>query len=409
MMAKKKKNKGLDWATLVAVLILVVSSLVAVYSTSYSSEVTYIQDNFSKQILWILFGLVVLFVVAYIPGEWLYSTAWFWYVFLMILLILLFAGFGSGSTNRWFQLGSIRFQPSEFVKPVLILALSHYLSDDQRQLTTRTLAVVFAIVFLPFVLVIRQPDLGTSLTFLVIVLPMLYWRGLSPFIIFVICAPFLTFIASFNYWTFFFSVLVITIILYISQRGWLIYWSVFLVNILVGIAAPQIWNHLHEYQKKRIFTFLGLVSDPRGAGYQIIQSKVAVGSGGFLGKGFTQGSQTQLRFLPAQHTDFIFSVIAEEWGFVGAMVVLLAFFVLLMRAVFIASVSRSMFSSLAVIGVTSVLAFQIVVNIGMAVGIMPVTGLPLPFVSYGGSSMISSFIMLGILLNSYRTRFNQWR
>jgi len=255
------------------------------------------------------------------------------------------------------------------------------------------------------VLVLKQPDLGTALTFLILLIPMLYWKGLSLFVIFVICSPIITFISSFNFWTFFFIILFICAILLLSRQRAIVFWSVFMLNIIVGIVAPFFWNHLHDYQQQRILNFLGIISDPKGVGYQIIQSKVAIGSGGILGKGFLHGTQTQLSFLPAQHTDFIFSVLAEEWGFLGSFVVLATFLILLIRGISIASSAKTNFSGLLTVGLVTIFAFQVVVNIGMTLGIMPVTGMPLPFISYGGSSMLSSMIMAGLIMNISLQRY----
>jgi rod shape determining protein RodA len=179
----------------------------------------------------------------------------------------------------------------------------------------------------------------------------------------------------------------------------------FLANISMGLITPVLWNHLKSYQRNRIKIFLNPEADPKGAGYQIIQSKVAIGSGGFTGKGFLQGSQTQLRFLPEQHTDFIFAVIGEEFGFLGVLIGLIFFFVFLMRGIFIATIVKSRFNSIVSVGIVTVLAFHVIVNIGMTIGLFPVTGLPLPFLSYGGSALLTNMVMAGILLNFYKNRY----
>jgi rod shape determining protein RodA len=234
---------------------------------------------------------------------------------------------------------------------------------------------------------------------------MLYWRGLSPFTIFVICSPLIAFLASFNYYAFSAAILLISVVLYLSRRGKRVAWSVFLLNVFVGTLSPVVWNGLHGYQQQRILTFLGLVEDPRGVGYQIIQSMVAIGSGGIFGKGLLHGTQTQLRFLPAQHTDFIFSVLAEEWGFIGSLAVLALFFVFIMRAIKIAASSSYRFASLAAMGMATIFAFQAIVNLGMTMGIMPVTGVPLPFISYGGSAMLTNMTMAALLSNAVTQRY----
>ena len=200
--------------------------------------------------------------------------------------------------------------------------------------------------------------------------------------------------------------ILISIVLIVSHRKPVILIGIFLLHIIVGLITPVLWAQLKPYQQQRILTFANPEADPQGAGYQIIQSKVAIGSGGIWGKGFLDGTQTQLRFLPAQHTDFIFSVIGEEWGFSGVLVVILLFVILLLYLIYLAGLVRSKYSSLIIIGVTTVLFFHIVVNIGMTIGLAPVTGLPLPFISYGGSFLLSMFLMMGLIMNFSFNRFS---
>ena len=405
MLRDIKKNR-IDVIIFVCVLLLSVFSILAVYSATVSSDSNYMRDNFNKQIIWILMGLLLGGIITFLPISWLSNIAYAIYILLLILLLpLAFFDLGSGS-SRWLEFAGIMLQPSEFMKPVLVMVLARFLGKDYKNPNNfRVISGAFFLVFLPFVLVLKQPDLGTSLTFVICVLPILYWRGMNLFLIFVLCAPIITFISSFNFWSFFIVILLISIILYFSKRKAIIVWSVFLINIFVGILAPKVWTNLHDYQKQRVLTFLGVVSDPQGVEYQIIQSKVAIGSGGIFGKGLLQGSQTHLRFLPAQHTDFIFSVIAEEWGFIGAFILLCVFLVFFIRGVFLASISQDMTASLMTIGLVTILAFQVFVNIGMSLGIVPVTGLPLPFISYGGSSMITSMIMAGLIANTSLNRY----
>lgn len=396
------KTSRFDKAIFLCILVFSLFSLLAVYSATSSSHLEQVRDNFHKQVIWILLGLVLYLIVSHIPMRFIYSLSYTAYGVLVILLIFLeIFDTKSGGAQRWFVLGDIMIQPSEFMKPVLVLTLARYLSEEHHSPNKlRHLGMAFIIVLVPFALVIKQPDLGTSLVLLSVLIPMLYWRNLSPFIIFVLCAPFVSFVASFNFWTFFIVILLISAILVISRRSRIIGWSVFIVNIMVGLLAPFLWGKLHGYQQQRILNFLGLVSDPHGVGYQIIQSKVAIGSGGLLGKGLLQGSQTQLRFLPAQHTDFIFSVIAEEWGFIGSILLLAAFYLFLWRGVKIASATEHGFASLVAIGLVTIFSFQIIVNVGMTIGIMPVTGVPLPFISYGGSAMLTNMAMAGLILNT---------
>jgi len=265
---------------------------------------------------------------------------------------------------------------------------------------------VIGMIALPFILIVQQPDLGTSLVYLAFVLPLLFWAGLNWFYLFVIITPLITMILSFNFYAFLIWMVLITVVLILAHRKPLILVSVFIIHIVVGLITPELWNQLKPYQQQRILTFANPEADPQGAGYQIIQSKVAIGSGGIWGKGFLEGTQTQLRFLPAQHTDFIFSVLGEEWGFAGIFIVMLLFIILLLYLIYLAGIVRSKFSSLVIIGIATVLFFHIVINIGMTIGLAPVTGLPLPFISYGGSFLLTVFIMMGVVMNFSLNRYS---
>ena len=400
------KKRRVDWVIIGCVLSLSLCGLLAVYSATYSSDSLQIRLNFDRQMIWIAIGLVVGAIITFLPTTWFISLSTILYSPLLLALLALELFGKSGDANRWLDIAGFRFQPSELMKPVIVLTLARFLSEDSNSPNQfKKLALAFLLVLVPFVLVLKQPDLGTSLTFLVVLIPMLFWRGLKPFVIFVLCSPILTFISSFNFWTFFAVILALSAVLYLSRTGLLVFWSVFLLNITVGIVAPIVWGKLHDYQQQRILTFLGLVSDPQGMGYQIIQSKVAIGSGGFWGKGLLHGTQTQLRFLPAQHTDFIFSVLAEEWGFIGSLFVLVVFFIFLYRGLSVATSTNYRFASLTTIGLVSIISFQVIINVGMTIGIMPVTGIPLPFVSYGGSAMITNMAMAGIIANVSLQRF----
>jgi len=379
--------------------------LVAIYSATFvDSEAG--QLNFKKQVIWAILGLLVLAGTIFIPIRVLNKYAYPVYgISIFLLFMVLIIGTGAG-TERWFALGPIRIQPAELTKVGTLLVLAKYLSKENRDLNNfREIALAFSLVFLPFLLVMKQPDLGSALVFLALILPILHWAGLSSMVLFVLLAPLLSLVCAFNYYTFLIAMLIISAVLFLSQRGLTFFLINFVLNIGVGVVTPIMWNLMKEYQQKRILTFLGLVTDPHGLGYQVIQSKVSIGSGGFLGKGFLQGTQTHLRFLPEQHTDFIFCVIGEEFGFLGIFTVFALFFYLIFKGLTVASEVKSKFSSLLVFGGVIIFLFQIVVNIGMTIGIMPVTGLPLPFLSYGGSALISNLVIVGLLLNASRKRF----
>jgi rod shape determining protein RodA len=387
---------------------LIVLGLVALYSSSKpladsSKEGSY----FLSQLKWMIMGLGIIFFIAYLPNRVLYGLSYIIYGVLTIFLIMvIFWGKEGYGATRWLRFGAVGFQPSEFAKVATLLAVARYLSDERLDINRiKTFATTSALILIPFILIVRQPDLGTGLVFVIMTLPIFFWAGLRTENLILIVIPLLTLFASFNFVLFLFVMVMIVVYLFYIKPPVYLRFLYFLLNIFIGLLTPLLWNQLKDYQKQRITTFWNPESDPLGAGYQIIQSKVAIGSGGFLGKGFLQGSQTQLRFLPEQHTDFIYAVIGEEFGFIGVLFGLILFTIFLFRIIHMANVYKSRFSSIFAIGVVTVLGFHMFVNIGMTIGIFPVTGLPLPFVSYGGSSLLANMGIVGILLNFYHYRF----
>jgi rod shape determining protein RodA len=395
-----------DYITLFLILFLVIAGTITIYSATGAA--TGDQDDFFiKQIIWSISGIIAMFSVSYISLKYLHRISYWLYVISMILLILvLFVGKVGQGAERWLVLGPINLQPSEIAKLATIMAVSKLLSDKYADVNKfKYFSISVGLILLPFILIARQPDLGTAIVFLALILPLLFWAGLHWFHIFTILTPILTMLLSFNFWTFLILMIAIAFILLYSRKKPIVMVAVFLLNIGVGIATPYMWNQLRPYQQQRILTFVNPEKDPKGAGYQIIQSQVAIGSGGIWGKGFAKGTQTQLRFLPAQHTDFIFSVIGEELGFMGASAILLLYLFLILRLIHMASSIRSPFESMIVIGVATILIFHTLINIGMTIGMAPVTGLPLPFLSYGGSSLVTNLIMMGVILNISRNKF----
>ncbi|MBN2364776.1 MAG: rod shape-determining protein RodA [Calditrichaeota bacterium] len=400
--------KKIDYLLLISLTGLLVMGLLALYSTSHTGNGGGGTTNyFLKQLVWILIGLVLMFSVFWIPHKWIYAAAFPLYgISLFFLVLVIFVGKTGQGAERWIQMGPLSFQPSEFAKLATLLAVARFLyqgEKDPNQPVNFILAALFFVV--PFLLIIRQPDLGTSMVFAAMALPVLYWAGLKLSNLFLIIMPFLIILGSFKFLTFLLLMAVLVIFLVYYKRSQLVIIANFFLNIAMGLLTPVLWNHLKPYQQNRIKIFLNPEVDPRGAGYQIIQSKVAFGSGGGMGKGFMEGSQTQLRFLPEQHTDFIYAVIGEEFGFLGAMLGLSLFFLLLFRGIQIATIVRNRFNSIVAIGIVTIIAFHTVINIGMTVGLLPVTGLPLPFISYGGSSLITNMVMIGILLNFNKNRY----
>jgi rod shape determining protein RodA len=395
-----------DYITFVLIIILITFGCIAIFSAT-SSASTDENEFFVRQLLWCIVGILVMLGTSLISLKAINRSAYWFYAFaLFLLLLVLLVGKAGQGAERWLVVGPIHVQPSELAKLATILAVSKFLSDKYADVNKiRYFTLSAGLILLPFVLIARQPDLGTALVFLALIIPFLYWAGLNWFYIFTLLTPLLTMVLSFNFWAFMIWMISITVVLAYSRRKVIIMVGVFLLNIGVGVATPNLWGQLRPYQQQRILTFINPEKDPKGSGYQIIQSQVAIGSGGIWGKGYLKGSQTHLRFLPAQHTDFIFSVIGEEFGFIGASFILLVFLILILRFIHIAAAIRGQFESMTIIGITTVIFFHTVINIGMTIGMAPVTGLPLPFLSYGGSSLVVNMMMMGVILNISRNKF----
>jgi len=402
------QHQKIDIVLLISVLGLLVMGLLALYSSS-STVITegYGTNYFFKQLVWVGIGLVIMTIIIFLPNKLIYESAYILYgISLFLLVVVIFFGSVGQGAERWLRLGPLYIQPSEIAKLTTILAVARFISQDKINLNTfKDFMIASSFILVPFIFIVRQPDLGTAMVFGAIALPMFYWAGLKGSNVLLILMPFLIMLASFQFYSFLILMIILVLYLAYSRKSKTVSVVNFLANISMGLLTPVLWNHLKEYQRNRIKIFLNPEADPKGAGYQIIQSKVAIGSGGFTGKGFLQGSQTQLRFLPEQHTDFIFAVIGEEFGFIGVVIGLVLFFVFLMRGIFIATIVKSRFNSIVAVGIVTVIAFHVVVNIGMTIGLFPVTGLPLPFLSYGGSALLTNMVMAGILLNFYKNRY----
>jgi rod shape determining protein RodA len=327
-------------------------------------------------------------------------------VSLLLLVAVPFFGRTVAGAASWFEFGAVKFQPSEFGKIATVLALANFLSHhrtDARQVKDFLIATLFVLV--PVGLIMKQPDFGTATVFLAFLLPILYWAGASPFVLFVIIS--MCVVAVVAIWgtvPLLIALAVIALCLYFLQENKILSFMVMVMNTGIGLMVQFVLTRIPVYQQKRIATFLNPEADPLGAGYNAMQAQVAVGSGGFLGKGFLHGTQTQLKFIPKQWTDFIFCVPGEEFGFVGAMVVLLLFAFLLFRGVNLAAAVKNKFLSLIAIGITTIWLYHIFINVGMTLGLLPVMGIWLPFLSYGGSALLSNMIMVGLLLNIYAHR-----
>ncbi|MBK7259991.1 MAG: rod shape-determining protein RodA [Ignavibacteriae bacterium] len=385
-------------------LLLTIIGLVSVYSATYDARAS---DIFFKQLAWSGAGTVVLIAMALFPYRLLQTIsipAWL-FSLLLLVIVLLLGKTVSGSTS-WFNLGSFRIQPSEFAKITTVLALASYLSRSDVSLRNpRDLFLAGGIVLAPVALIMMQPDFGTAVIYGGMAFAVMYWGGASQFTLLSVVAPAAAAVgALFGTTPFLIVVAVMGVLIYLTKEHRLVAAVVFSFMVLVGISVQFIYDGMKPYQQRRIDTFLDPGADPLGAGYNILQSKVAIGSGGVFGKGYLHGSQTQLNFIPEQWTDFIFCVPGEEFGFIGAATVLVLFAVFLMRGVTLASKVKSKYASYVAIGLTATIATHVFINIGMALGLFPVIGVPLPFLSYGGSSLLSNAAMVGILMNLYTNR-----
>ncbi len=397
-------RERVDAPTLIAAVGLAIMGLISIYSATFDAKMS---ELFFKQLVATGIGVVLLVAAALTPLRTLQriSLPVYFLAILMLVTVLLIGKQVSGSQS-WLQVGPFSVQPAEFAKVATVLALAVYLSRSDVQLSrTKDILIPVAIVLVPVALILKQPDMGTAMIFFGMLLPVLYWGGSSLFTILALLSPGVVAIAALiGPTTFLISVVVLGILLWITKHNTISAAVLFSVIVLVGISVQSIHSQLRPYQQKRIETFLDPNADPLGAGYNVLQSKIAIGSGGFFGKGYLQGTQTQLNFIPAQWTDFIFCVPGEELGFVGAAGILLLFGLLLYSGIRIASIVKNAYASFVAVGITGVFATHIFINIGMALGLTPVVGVPLPFLSYGGSALVADMIMIGLLLNLYAHR-----
>ncbi len=406
----------LDIPLLIATLATVLIGIIAIYSATYHNDSIAVQNAWIKQLQFAILAFAVAIAIVYIPEKVIYSVAYLLYLFSIMSLVAVLM-WGTGDATRWLRLGPVMLQPSELAKIATIIALARYLSDRNAEYINsfKSFPGALFLVLVPIALIVRQPDLGTAVSFAAPFFPMLYWAGMRKFFIFLIISPLISVFCSLDpLWRqatpYVFAVFVvgsIVLIHHFMRRLWLTI-AMAIVNISAGLLTVYfLENFLHPYQKARIMTFFNPESDPLESGWNIIQSKIAIGSGGLTGKGLLEGTQTKHQFLPAAHTDFIFSVIAEEGGFVMALIVLGLFFFLIYRALHIASMANNAFYGLTALGLAAMLTFHVFVNVGMTIGVMPITGLPLPFLSSGGSSLLSNLLAIGLLLHigTYRHEF----
>jgi len=371
IMIDRRLLKNFDWSILFIALVLSLIGVMTIYSATRPILDAAQQSFYWKQLYWLGLSLICFFLVVFVDYTWFIRFAYLFFIVAVIFLVVALAVGREGvGAQRWIHLGFFSFQPSEFFKLCFIMAVSRYLSGIEKNVVLgfkELLKMTLVFFLLPSILILKQPHLGTVIILLFIFLSMVITAGAKKRVI-----------------------LVAVIIGLISLP--------FVGNIL--------WEGLKEYQKQRIIAFIDPQIDTQGVSYHVSQSKVSIGSGGFWGKGYRKGTQGPLRFLPEKHTDFIFSVFAEEWGFAGSAVLFLMYLFIILRGFDAAQRARDSAGSFLALGVTFMLSFYFIINIGMTLGILPVVGIPLPFMSYGGTALLSNFLALGILVNVKMRRFS---
>jgi rod shape determining protein RodA len=391
-------DRQLAWVALA----LMAYGFLILYSAGQTDVPTAGAGVWQRQFIWFGVGLLAgwgAFQTSPRLLEWL--TPAIYGFSLVLLIVVLVVGTGAGTaagSHSWLAVGGVRVgQPSELAKVATVLMLARYLSSRREPpRSLRDLLAPGAIVGVPFLLVLKQPDLGSALVFIGIFFAMMFWAGVRPRLLFMIASPGISLLLAFSNVAWAFWIIGFTALLFYWRPYVLDGLTFWLLNVASGTVAMPLWHRLAPYQQNRLLTFLNPEVDPRAAGYHAIQSRVAIGSGGWLGTGYTDGPQKRLAFLPEQHTDFVFSVVGEELGFLGVAVSLVLFMALLLTLVRIARRATDSFSSLVVFGILGMLFSHVFENVGMTVNLMPITGIPLPFFSYGGSFFIICCLCLGL-------------
>ncbi|MDZ7690013.1 MAG: rod shape-determining protein RodA [Balneolaceae bacterium] len=412
--------RDLSWSLISFWLGLTVIGLIAIYSATQGPVAQFlpefIQNNFTKQLVWIGISICILIGVQFISPRSFQSLSYFAYALGILLMILtLLVGQEINGAESWLKVGPVNLQVSEFMKIATILAVANYLTS-RRNISAENLRyalVAVSLILFPAILVIMQNDMGTAVVFLALIPVMLFWSGLPYGVsLFIISPAIIGYLSIIQwYWGLIAAVILTIAIFFIQRRTWLTFAS-FVCGILIVIGVQvALFQVLQPHQRARIAAFTNPSFDPQGAGWNVLQAKTAIGSGGIYGKGFLEGTQTQLRFLPEQWTDFIFCVIGEEFGFIGAGLVLFLFMGMFLKMLNIAGGHKHPFAQLVIVGVTTILFIHFFINIGSSTGLLPVIGLPLPFVSYGGSAFLTNTLMLAICVNLdlYKRQFSIYR
>lgn len=390
-------TKNLDWFLITLVIGISSFGSLIIYSTQIYQE----GIDWQNQLIMVVMGSIILLTLSNYPYELLLKYHWITYgITNLFLMAVIFFGTTVNGAQSWINIFGFQFQPSEFAKVGLIISLSALLHYRDASKLTNFLPVIVT-VGIPWILIMLQPDLGTGLVFGAITLTMLYWANANLGWILLILSPLISaflFNIVFPIWLIF-VIAMILIAWFTLPYNFKNIWA--LVTLFVNYTAGQLghifWDLLKPYQKDRLTLFLTPEKDPLGGGYHLIQSRIAIGSGKITGNGFLEATQTHLNFVPEQHTDFIYSAIADQFGFIGSVIILIIYWLICWRLVMIAMRSRDNFGSLLAIGVLAMIAFQTIINIGMTMGLAPITGIPLPLLSYGRSSLLTNFIAFGLV------------
>lgn len=436
-MLRKNEIYRIDYVLVSAVMAVIIIGILMIYSAGFDPIDRTNNGLYKRQIVWFIVGFILMLIMTFVRYKSLGDYCLYIYFFVLALVIVTtFFGTPIRNTRAWLTFGYFSIQPSEFMKLAVVIVLAKYLELRERDIHhLRELLVPTAATAVPVLFILMQPDFGTAMVFIPVLFAMLFIGGadashliavISIAAIALIFPMVLTYrewvaaqdesiiVSFFKDYSLLFSVagflMVVAIAMYVLHFFMIkkIFRKIYIPSVVVSLGlffSVFIMRFLKDYQKKRILVFLNPDLDPHGSGYNVIQSKIAIGSGGFFGKGFLNGSQAQLGFLPEKSSDFIFPVIAEEWGFLGAVVILGLLCLIVMRGAQIALEAKDKFGALLAAGISSIFFFHILINVGMVLGIMPVTGLPLSFVSYGGSNLLVGMISVGILINIRMNKF----
>ncbi|MCL2039661.1 MAG: rod shape-determining protein RodA [Bacteroidetes bacterium] len=396
-----KVSKYIDVKTLIITLLLVLIGLICLYSAVINNS----PDKFNMQVIWAVVGFFAMLIISRMPLNFIKSATYIFFAIIAILLAGLFI-FGTEmyGTIGWYTFGSFSFQPAEFSKIALIIVVARFFSTKGNSVAN--IIDVGKIVFIagiPFMLIFLQPDVGTALTLFILLLAMLFWAGADPYYGVLMAAILIMFIASLMSLE---SVLIIGSIIAVGMLFFKKKIHIYVISMLIVIAIPllkdTIYNNLPEHQQQRISVFIEPKKDVQNIGYNLNQSKLAVGSGGITGKGYMQGNLNQFRYIPKHYNDFIYSVPAEEFGFIGSILILFLLVGLSYRGINVAFQSKDIFASLIAFGSAIIMLFHTFYNVGMVIGVLPVMGIPLPFFSQGGTFLLSNFIYVGLIMNVNR-------